>query len=40
MIAYINDFYFMVKIILASLPLLLLLRRPTSVAKGPAVALE
>jgi DHA2 family multidrug resistance protein len=40
MIAYINDFYFMVMIILASLPLLLLLRRPTSVAKGPAVALE
>jgi len=40
MIAYINDFYFMVIIIAVSLPLLLLLRRPSRVAKGPAVALE
>ncbi|HML09717.1 MAG TPA: DHA2 family efflux MFS transporter permease subunit, partial [Stellaceae bacterium] len=40
MIAYINDFYFMAVVILATLPLLLLLRRPRVVAKGPAVAME
>ena len=41
MIAYIDDFHFMVLIILASLPLLLLLRRPRrSAGDGPAVAME
>jgi DHA2 family multidrug resistance protein len=40
MIAYINDFYFMVIIIVAALPFLLLLRRPGRAAKGPAIALE
>jgi len=40
MIAYIDDFHFMVLVILASLPFLLLLRRPNRAAKGPAVALE
>jgi DHA2 family multidrug resistance protein len=39
MIAYIDDFHFMVLVILVSLPFLLLLRRPSR-AKGPAVALE
>jgi DHA2 family multidrug resistance protein len=40
MIAYINDFYFMGIMILMTLPLLLLLRRPSSIAKGPAVAMD
>ncbi len=40
MIAYIDDFHFMVLVILASLPFLLLLRRPNRAAKGPAVALD
>ena len=40
MIAYINNFYFMAIMILLTLPLLLLLRRPSSVAKGPAVAID
>jgi MFS transporter, DHA2 family, multidrug resistance protein len=40
MIAYINDFYFMAVVILATLPLLLLLRRPRGVATGPAVAMD
>jgi MFS transporter, DHA2 family, multidrug resistance protein len=40
MIAYINDFYFMAVVILATLPLLLLLRRPRGAAKGPAVAMD
>jgi DHA2 family multidrug resistance protein len=40
MIAYINDFYFMVVIIMIALPFLLLLRRPSHVAKGPAVAID
>jgi hypothetical protein len=40
MIAYINDFYFMAVVILATLPLLLLLRRPRGIAKGPAVAMD
>jgi len=40
MIAYIDDFHFMVIIILVSLPLLLLLRRPKRASGGPAVALE
>ena len=40
MIAYINDFYFMGVMILLTLPLLLLLRRPSSIAKGPAVAID
>jgi DHA2 family multidrug resistance protein len=40
MIAYINDFYFMVLIIVVSLPLILLLRRPRRGAAAPAVALE
>ncbi|HVH82482.1 MAG TPA: EmrB/QacA family drug resistance transporter, partial [Stellaceae bacterium] len=40
MIAYINDFYFMAVVILLTLPLLLLLRKPRSMAKGPAVAMD
>jgi DHA2 family multidrug resistance protein len=40
MIAYINDFYFMVIIIVIALPLILLLRRPSRAVKGPAVAME
>jgi MFS transporter, DHA2 family, multidrug resistance protein len=41
MIAYIDDFHFMVLIVLASLPLLLLLRRPRRGAgDGPAVAID
>ena len=40
MIAYIDDFHFMVIVILVSLPFLLLLRRPNRAAKGPAVALD
>jgi DHA2 family multidrug resistance protein len=40
MIAYIDDFRFMVLVILASLPFLLLLRRPNRAAKGPAIALD
>jgi MFS transporter, DHA2 family, multidrug resistance protein len=41
MIAYIDDFHFMVLIILVSLPLLLLLRRPQrSAGDGPAVAID
>jgi MFS transporter, DHA2 family, multidrug resistance protein len=40
MIAYINDFYFMAIMILITLPLLLLLRRPAQTAKGPAVAMD
>jgi DHA2 family multidrug resistance protein len=40
MIAYIDDFYLMVIVILISLPLLLLLRRPTRLSKQPAIALE
>ena len=40
MIAYINDFYFMVIIIIIALPLILLLRRPSRAVKGPAVAME
>ena len=40
MIAYIDNFHFMVLVILVSLPFLLLLRRPNRAAKGAAVALE
>ena len=40
MLAYIDNFYFMAAMILATLPLLLLLRRPRSAAKGPAVAMD
>jgi DHA2 family multidrug resistance protein len=40
MIAYIDNFYLMMLIILASLPLLLLLRRPRRTLGEPAVALE
>ena len=40
MIAYIDDFHFMVIVILASLPFLLLLRRPGRAAKGASVALD
>ncbi|HWD56696.1 MAG TPA: DHA2 family efflux MFS transporter permease subunit [Stellaceae bacterium] len=40
MIAYIDNFYLMAVIILMTLPLLLLLRRPRAVAKGPAVAMD
>jgi MFS transporter, DHA2 family, multidrug resistance protein len=40
MIAYIDDFHFMVIVILVALPLLLLLRRPNRAAKGPAIALD
>jgi MFS transporter, DHA2 family, multidrug resistance protein len=40
MIAYINDFYFMVAIIVVSLPLLLLLRRPRRATERPVVALD
>jgi DHA2 family multidrug resistance protein len=40
MIAYIDDFHFMVLIILASLPFLLLLRRSGRVPKGPTVAVD
>jgi DHA2 family multidrug resistance protein len=39
MIAYIDDFHFMVIVILVSLPFLLLLRRPGR-AKAPAVAMD
>jgi DHA2 family multidrug resistance protein len=40
MIAYIDNFYFMAVMILLTLPLLLLLRRPRSATKGPTVALD
>jgi DHA2 family multidrug resistance protein len=40
MIAYIDNFYFMAVVILATLPLLLLLRRPSRLGKGPAVAID
>ncbi len=40
MIAYINNFYFMAIMILMTMPLLLLLRRPSRIAKGPAVAID
>jgi DHA2 family multidrug resistance protein len=40
MIAYIDDFHFMVIIILVALPLLLLLRRPVRASQGPAIALD
>jgi DHA2 family multidrug resistance protein len=40
MLAYIDNFYFMAAMILATLPLLLLLRRPRSAGKGPAVAMD
>jgi DHA2 family multidrug resistance protein len=40
MIAYIDNFYFMAVIIVLTLPLLLLLRPPSSLAKGPAVAMD
>jgi DHA2 family multidrug resistance protein len=39
MVAYIDNFYFMVVVILVSLPLLLLLRRPGR-ARGGAVAVD
>jgi DHA2 family multidrug resistance protein len=40
MIAYIDNFYFMAVVILATLPLLLLLRRPSRIGKGTAVAID
>ncbi len=40
MIAYIDDFHFMVIVILVALPFLLLLRRPNRAPKVPAAALE
>jgi DHA2 family multidrug resistance protein len=40
MIAYIDDFHLMVIIVFASLPFLLLLRRPRRASDGPAVSLE
>jgi MFS transporter, DHA2 family, multidrug resistance protein len=40
MIAYINNFYFMAIMILITLPLLLLLRRPSTATRAPAVALD
>jgi DHA2 family multidrug resistance protein len=40
MIAYINDFYLMVIVILVALPFLLLLRRPKRGVAGPAVAMD
>jgi MFS transporter, DHA2 family, multidrug resistance protein len=40
MIAYIDDFHFMVIVILASLPFLLLLRRPGRITKGASVAMD
>jgi DHA2 family multidrug resistance protein len=40
MIAYIDDFHFMVIIVLVALPLLLLLRRPRRAGQGPAIALD
>jgi MFS transporter, DHA2 family, multidrug resistance protein len=40
MIAYIDDFHFMVIVIIVALPFLLLLRRPGRVAKGATVALD
>ena len=40
MIAYIDNFYFMAIMIVITLPLLLLLRRPSRMAKGPAVAID
>ncbi|HVC53904.1 MAG TPA: DHA2 family efflux MFS transporter permease subunit [Stellaceae bacterium] len=40
MIAYLDNFYLMGVIIVVSLPLLLLLRRPVRAVKGPAVAID
>ncbi len=40
MVAYIDNFYLMVIVILAALPFLLLLRRPKGAGAAPAVAME
>jgi DHA2 family multidrug resistance protein len=40
MVAYIDNFYLMVIVILVALPFLLLLRRPKRAGAGPAVAVE
>jgi DHA2 family multidrug resistance protein len=40
MVAYIDNFYLMVIVILVALPFLLLLRRPKRAGAGPAVAIE
>ncbi|MGH7093909.1 MAG: EmrB/QacA family drug resistance transporter, partial [Stellaceae bacterium] len=40
MIAYLDDFYFMVVVIVLSLPFLLLLRRAKRATGGPAVAMD
>jgi MFS transporter, DHA2 family, multidrug resistance protein len=40
MVAYVDDFYLMVIIIIVSLPLLLLLRQPRLKQPEPAIALD